>query len=148
MEINGYTIEPEADLFGADLRGANLCGANLYRADLYRANLYSADLFVANLEDCTGNGEEIRTLICLPYWIVTYTSDFLQISCEGHLIDDWWRFDDQIIAQMDPKALDWWHEHKDWLRATIERYPATPTTPSRRSVQSPHNSAPPEASRA
>jgi len=30
VEVNGYTIEPEADLYGADLRGANLEGAYLF----------------------------------------------------------------------------------------------------------------------
>jgi uncharacterized protein YjbI with pentapeptide repeats len=34
VEVNGYTIEP----------GANLGGANLTGADLYRANLTGADL--------------------------------------------------------------------------------------------------------
>lgn len=54
MEINGYKIEPKADLRGADLRGADLRGAILYGADLrgadlYKANLYGANLYGANL---------------------------------------------------------------------------------------------------
>ena len=71
--VNGYTIEPGADLrhtklawadlsganlrganlhgarlFGANLRGANLSGADLSGADLYGADLYGADLSGAN----------------------------------------------------------------------------------------------------
>ncbi len=54
VEVNGYTIEPGADLPGADLRGANLPGAdlrgaNLPGADLRGANLTGADLRGANL---------------------------------------------------------------------------------------------------
>ena len=53
-EINGYKIEPKANLEGADLRsadlrGANLMGANLMGANLYGANLRSADLTSADL---------------------------------------------------------------------------------------------------
>ena len=32
VEVNGYTIEPGANLEGADLSGANLSGANLTMA--------------------------------------------------------------------------------------------------------------------
>ena len=34
VEVNGYTIEPGADLEGVKLGGANLPGANLSGADL------------------------------------------------------------------------------------------------------------------
>ncbi len=37
MEVNGYTIEP-----GANLHGANLNGADLYKADLSGADLEGA----------------------------------------------------------------------------------------------------------
>ena len=39
VEVNGYTIEPGADLRGADLRGANLSGANLHGANLTSVRL-------------------------------------------------------------------------------------------------------------
>ena len=39
MEVNGYKIEP-----GANLRGANLTGARLVKADLTKANLLEANL--------------------------------------------------------------------------------------------------------
>ncbi|SVB41131.1 uncharacterized protein METZ01_LOCUS193985, partial [marine metagenome] len=44
VEINGYTIEPGANLEGADLNGVNLEGANLSDAYLNGANLEGADL--------------------------------------------------------------------------------------------------------
>jgi uncharacterized protein YjbI with pentapeptide repeats len=34
VEVNGYTIEPGADLSGANLKGADLSGANLKGVDL------------------------------------------------------------------------------------------------------------------
>jgi uncharacterized protein YjbI with pentapeptide repeats len=43
VEVNGYTIEPGANLAGANLRGAGLYGANLERADLEGANLFGAE---------------------------------------------------------------------------------------------------------
>jgi uncharacterized protein YjbI with pentapeptide repeats len=45
VEVNGYTIEP-----GANLRRADLEGAHLNRAHLYRANFEGANLTGANLE--------------------------------------------------------------------------------------------------
>jgi hypothetical protein len=61
VEVNGYKIEPGADLAGADLAeeylvranlyGANLTGANLTGADLTRANLTRANLTDADLTD-------------------------------------------------------------------------------------------------
>ena len=65
VEVNGYTIEPGANLQGADLQKADLTGADLAGADLeetnlswaklckanlFKANLKNANLFRANLE--------------------------------------------------------------------------------------------------
>ena len=52
--VNGYDIEPGADLSGADLqdanlRNANLSGADMTDADLNNANLQDADLSGADL---------------------------------------------------------------------------------------------------
>ena len=48
VEVNGYTIEPFADLAGADLAGANLVRANLTGAGLCGANLTGANLTRVN----------------------------------------------------------------------------------------------------
>jgi len=58
MEVNGYTIEPGANLTGAilncaDLSGADLSGADLSWATLHIANLSGANLFGANLRGTT-----------------------------------------------------------------------------------------------
>ncbi len=42
VEINGYTIEPGADLARADLRGAKLAGTDLRQANLRLADLEGA----------------------------------------------------------------------------------------------------------
>jgi uncharacterized protein YjbI with pentapeptide repeats len=59
VEVNGYKIEPGADLQGAvlertdltrvDLEGADLRGAVIFGADLRRADLSGANLRLANL---------------------------------------------------------------------------------------------------
>jgi hypothetical protein len=58
--INGYCIEPFADLHGANLRGADLHGANLRGANLRDANLYGADLRDANLHGADLRGADLR----------------------------------------------------------------------------------------
>ena len=50
VEVNGYTIEPGANLEGADLNGANLEMAELNGANLGGADLRESSLIRANLE--------------------------------------------------------------------------------------------------
>jgi hypothetical protein len=55
MKVNGYKIEPRADLrkanlWRADLRKANLHGADLRKADLWRADLQGVYLQKADLQ--------------------------------------------------------------------------------------------------
>ena len=73
MEVNGYKIEPGAnlrdanlaganlegaDLAGADLDSADLAGANLTKANLANANLYRADLSSACLQNSNLSGAD------------------------------------------------------------------------------------------
>jgi hypothetical protein len=65
MKINGYAIEPDADLRyalleGANLKGANLEGADLRRADLRVAYLYGAYLQGADLRRADLQGADLR----------------------------------------------------------------------------------------
>jgi uncharacterized protein YjbI with pentapeptide repeats len=50
VEVNGYTIEP-----GADLKGANLLAAILFEASLEGADLTVANLSAANLSRAEAN---------------------------------------------------------------------------------------------
>jgi len=49
VEVNGYTIEPGANLEGAYLDGVNVVKADLTEADLFGANLTGANFRGANL---------------------------------------------------------------------------------------------------
>ena len=71
------------------------------------------------------NDREIKNAHVKGPWKISYTHDFLQIGCEGHLISEWWEFDDERISQMDKKALTWWKESKSILKSVIEEFPAT-----------------------
>ena len=51
LVINGYTIEPGANLMAADLSDANLTGSDLKDADLTRSDLRFADLSGSNLSN-------------------------------------------------------------------------------------------------
>ena len=68
--VNGYKIEPYADLSGADLSRADLSWSNLSGADLSGADLSGADLRWSNLSganlrgaDLSGAGLSESTLI-------------------------------------------------------------------------------------
>lgn len=115
-----------ANLSGAGLRDANLSdaglrGANLSDADLEGANLRGADLF-----DTAGNLAEIKSLHIDTY-VATYTADRLQIGRQNHPIDEWRRFDDDVISEMGSRALEWWKKYKNIILQIIELSPATPT---------------------
>jgi len=113
-----------ADLRSADLSGAVLSGAVLSYADLIGADLSGADLSSVNLYGVCGNRKEIKSVFISEDWPVTYTSSILQIGCQRHTFDEWWAFSDSEIEEMDSKALPWWKEHKEFIRMTIERFPA------------------------
>ncbi len=53
VEVNGYTIEPKANLSGADLRGATIYGADLSGANLTGADLERADLTGVTADETT-----------------------------------------------------------------------------------------------
>ena len=119
----------DANLRGANLRGANLEYANLEGANLEYANLEGANLWGANLWGCAGNRLQIKSLFISETYSVTYTSEYLQIGCERHSINEWWGFNDERIERMEGrKALDWWAENKEFIKDVIEKYPATPTS--------------------
>ena len=65
LEVNGYVIDPRADLKGAKLKGAqlahvNLRGADLTDADLSGADIRGADLRGAGLTDTDLSGADLR----------------------------------------------------------------------------------------
>ena len=60
MEVNGYKIEPGAQLAEADLSGANLTNANLVSADLRDANLEGANLTNAKLVSADLRGTNLK----------------------------------------------------------------------------------------
>jgi hypothetical protein len=121
-----------ADLSGADLRGADLSGAYLRGAYLRGADLSGADLSGAYLRgaDLSGaylRGEELTKppiFISNLLWPVTITTQFLTIGCQRHKIDKWNAFDDEGIASMHPKALDYWSVWKSPLLAMCEAHRA------------------------
>ena len=60
MIINGYKIEPNANLKDADLKGADLKGADLNDADLKCADLMGADLKGADLKCADLMGADLK----------------------------------------------------------------------------------------
>ena len=91
------TIEGDS-LQGAYLRYANLRGADLQGADLQRANLPTDVIRIY------GNR-----------WDVTIFQDWMTIGCQHHHIDDWNKFTDDEIAEMDDAALEFWRANKQKL---------------------------------
>jgi hypothetical protein len=130
-DLSGADLS-RADLSRANLSGADLSGADLYRADLSRANLSGADLSRANLSGACinrtmGNLKNIKT-ISVESYCITYTADTLQIGCERHPIEKWWKFTPEQIQRMDgDRASAFWKRWKPILQAMIAEMPAEPT---------------------
>lgn len=45
-------------------------------------------------------------------WPVSITDNHISIGCEFHPIHEWENFDHKVISDMDPKAYDFWAEHR------------------------------------
>ena len=105
----------DADLRDANLRDANLEFADLRNANLRNANLSGADLRNANLRYTMGNGKQIKTLLT-EYYHITYTNTSMTIGCEQHTIEQWFKFTDVEIHEMDSRALEFWNKYKRVLK--------------------------------
>ena len=109
-----------ADLRGADLYGVDLCGANLYEADLRGADLCRADLCGANLykadlrgADLWGEKIEKTPLVVtgLTYWCLI-SDNYMRIGCKHFTHAEWANFNDEQIAAMGSRALEFWRQWK------------------------------------
>ncbi|MDE2430003.1 MAG: pentapeptide repeat-containing protein, partial [Burkholderiales bacterium] len=112
----------DADLRGADLCDANLCGADLRDDDLRGANLRGANLRDADLRGadlCDAN----LIIITWSHWTTYITPGHIRIGCQSHTLDEWKNFDDQKIAGMESRALDFWRENKALIIGLCERFP-------------------------
>ena len=89
---------------------ANLSGANLYGANLYRANLYGEKI------------NEIPIQICGLRWWINITKKHIQIGCEVHKAEEWFKFKDSRIKLMDEDALDWWKENKKFIKSAWKHH--------------------------
>jgi uncharacterized protein YjbI with pentapeptide repeats len=121
-----------ANLYSAYLKGANLCRANLKDANLYHAsldgaNLEGANLKDANLEGAIGDGVYIKNIDEL-YYSIAYTNDRIQIGCQNYSHEEWQKFSDLEILEMDGEtALKFWRESKDYIFEHIAENPAKET---------------------
>jgi hypothetical protein len=119
-----------ADLRGADLRGAylrgaylqdaDLRGADLRGADLQGADLRGADLQGADLQGAIGDGHRIKSMQVGKYTVI-WQADMVWIGCQNRTLPEWEAVYEAEIP-LEDRAL--WREHKDWIIATIKRFPA------------------------
>ena len=83
-KINGYEIEPDANL-----RDANLIGADLRDANLRDANLRGADLRGADLRGADFNENNFVVFIYGTKHILQYNQGMLRIGCEVYPVEYW-----------------------------------------------------------
>jgi hypothetical protein len=48
----------------------------------------------------------------------------MQIGCQNHSIEEWFKFEDEYVGSMECRALDWWKKWKPVLKQIIEISPA------------------------
>ena len=51
---------------------------------------------------------------------VTFTNKTLQIGCKNYTHEEWLNFDDETIAKMNLKALNFWRKYKDFIFLAIK----------------------------
>jgi Pentapeptide repeats (8 copies) len=126
-DLSGANLR-NADLRDADLYKANLSGANISCAILAGALLYGANLQVTNMRGTIGNGQHIKSMD-FGHFPVTYTATHIQIGCQLHPIEDWWKFEDWEIQHMSYGSLSAWHMWKPLLHKIVTDAPATGRQP-------------------
>ena len=42
------------------------------------------------------------------------------MGCQQHTIDEWKKFTDEKISEMDKKSLEWWNKWKHFIFKAIE----------------------------
>ena len=89
--------------------------AYLSRADLSGANLYGANLYGERID-------KIPMQICGLKWWINITKKHIQIGCEVHEAEEWFKFKDSRIKLMDSDAVDWWKENKDFIKSAWEQH--------------------------
>jgi hypothetical protein len=122
-----------ANLDGANLDGANLAGANLDGAYLAGANLDGANLDGANLDGAYLAGANLdgEVLTKAPIsilnltWPVLITEGFMRIGCQRHSHEKWRAFDDDSIARMESRAIEFWAQWKAPLLAMCDNHAIT-----------------------
>ena len=100
-----------ANLAGASLDGANLDGASLAGAYLDGASLAGANLARASLAGASLDGEALTKAplsVLNLTWPVLITEGYMRIGCQRHTHEEWRSFDDAAIAEMEPRAADFW----------------------------------------
>ena len=110
-----------SDLSHSNLSNSILCGSNFSGTNLRGTNLSKTDL-----RNPIGNGREIISLQT-DNWMVVRTSEVMQIGCQNHPIEDWFKFSDEEIDEMDSDALRWWNKWKPVLKDWIKNAPAAPS---------------------
>jgi hypothetical protein len=123
-DLSGANLS-RAYLSGANLSGAYLSGAYLSGAYLSGANLSGANLSGANLSRAYLYGEKIDKIpmqICGLRWWINITKKHIQIGCEVHEAEEWFKFKDSRINLMDSNAVYWWAENKDFIKSAWEHH--------------------------
>lgn len=132
MEVNGYRVEPDANLSGANLSCANLRGANLSCA-----NLSCADLWGANLSCAIGNMQEVRSMQ-IEQWHITWCQPLggepqIWIGCQVNTLQSW-RKNGAIKCERQTGSRELWDRLGTKVLDLIEAAPAVPW--SRQEVKS------------
>jgi hypothetical protein len=54
--------------------------------------------------------------------MISYTRDVLNIGCQSHTHEEWFKFTDEDINEMDRgTSLMWWNLNKDIIKTLIDR---------------------------
>jgi len=86
--------------------------------NLSRANLSGADLSWAKMWGEVINKQPIQ-ISGLGWWI-TIAEKHIQIGCEVHKAEEWFKFKDSRIKLMHKDALKWWKKHKKFIKSAWE----------------------------
>ena len=98
-------FEVEAESVKMALQIAVKSGANLYGANLYGEKLTKTPVQILGLN-----------------WWICITEKHIQIGCQIHKAEEWFKFDNDKIKSMHPDAQAWWSAYKPIIKALWEAH--------------------------
>lgn len=120
-KFSGYFLDGE--FRGGRFLGGEFWGGRFWGGEFRDGKFLGGRFLGGELLGGEFRGEKLTKapyVICGLSWRILITPGQIQIGCQTHKAEDWFKFDDAKISSMHPNALSFWHRNKDAIKVLWE----------------------------